>query len=329
MNADYGQQIIAIFLVFIAFLVLVVYSKYYKSLPNLTTVILIVIGLIYYVGYFIYSIFNARLHGLDSGVEPQEEIDTAFYRITVISFILNVIFIIFGYFFSKCSINTNHNTFIIWFILFYMFVLFYFNRILVIEEGYNKLRSDFWGGIWFGFQSFATGSFLRYLVIIFAFIFAVYSLSDVMFPVLKKYYKTITCYSPFKNFKGKEFNLTFVMFSYFISLIFINRINFTWVNPITTVRDSSYIVFIFLFFSGLSFVVSSKNREQYLLAALIAVTFLLLFSLSDAPEDFNIIDEVEAARLWNIDPGYFGILIVVILVTTFTVLTTYKRFDSV
>ena len=208
-----------------------------------------------------------------------------------------------------------------------MFVLFYFNRILVIEEGFDKLKNDPWGGIWFGFQSFATGSFLRYLVILFAFIFSVYTLTEIMYPVIKHYYSSITCYHPFKGFRGKEFNLTFAIFSYFISLIFINRINFTWVNPISQLRDSSYIVFIFLFFSGLIFVIMGKRREQYLMAALLAITFLLIFSLSDAPEDFNIITEVQQAEVLGIDPGYFGVLVVVILVCSFIVLTTYKKFE--
>lgn len=327
MHEDYGQQIVAIFLVFITFLVLVVYAKYYNSLPRLTTFILVILGLLYYIGYFVYSIFNAKLEGLDTNPTPQEEIDTAFYRTTVISFILNVLFISIGFLLSKCNNFLNGNTFIVWFILFFMILLFYFNRILVIEEGFNKLKDNFWDGIWFGFQSFATGSFLRYLVILFAFIFAVYSLSDIMFLSLKNYYKSVTCYHPFKGFKGKEFNLTIVVFSYFITLIFINRINFTWVNPISVVRDSSYIVFLFVFFSGLSFTIHRKNREQYLLAALLAISLLLLFSLSDAPENFNIISEVEAAEIWGIDPGYFGVLIVIILLTTFTVLTTYKKFE--
>lgn len=327
-DVDYGRQTISVISVIVVVFVFIIYVVFFNNITCSISFSILLLFLIYYIGYFAYSLYYA-LKDIELGITgPQDRIDIGYYRITVGIYALNTIYLILALLYKCINIDIfNNNAFFIWFILFYIILLFYFNRVFAIQEGYEITINNFWEGIWFGFQSFATGSFFRYIVTSFAYVFATYILGDLFHSVLTDHYDNILCYYPLSIFKDNKYQISIFIFSFLVMLMFINRVNYTWVNPVTEVRDSSYDIFSFVISTGLILVTLNKQRKSYLLIAIILITFLLLFGLSDAPIGYDMITEINNAGLGSIDPGYFGVVFFIIIFISFIVLSTYKNFE--
>jgi hypothetical protein len=328
MDVGYGgaNQTYAIFLTFIMIFLIAMYVYYYKNLSDWVNYILILAFYIYVIGFFIYSIIEADFGKHQTVGDILERRNRSFYRSTVVTYTIGVIFVVINYFLLK-FVKFNRNYFIVWNVLFFMIVVFFVDRIIVLDDGYDKLVEDPWGGIWYGIQSYATGSFLRFILITFFLIFASFVFMDLFYTKIKHYEKKLGSYSLVNAINPNFYNL-FLTFSISLFLfIFVNEVKFSWIYPVDQiVPTSAFIIYTLVFLTGAAFVMLGERREKYFVASIFLMGIMLFLNIANPPVGYNPIDEVNDAYFYRINPGYIGIVILAIIFISFIVITKMKKF---
>lgn len=318
-NTNYGEQTYSIIVAVILFLLLASYNYLDVKLFSNVTFLIIVCLFITLIYFLALSIMNAD-YSDTSALSPEIDKNNRSYYRGIINATVASIIVIFISFFVSGGFVINPNFFITWGLVFYMILVFFMDRIFALDIGLEKLKENVGDGIWFGFQSVATGSFLRYVLIIFVYVFITLTMTNILSNPTASVKNQLLS----KNRRVYSFiahNITPIVQSFIgilVFVIYINTLKFRWAFPNGIMTNiSSYEVFITVILAGFFFMFLDTNRIIYFIASLVLMFILTMFNISDVPDNYDVQTEINNSTFFGIDPGYLGVTVIVLIIVFF------------